>query len=193
MAPKEGIIPPGGHHFVESDGHRIEGSSFKEVAEGMIRYRLANKLPLGQPMDELNQYVCGNWPHFCAQPAPEITGQVSSEPAFTVAVMHWLSRLWDRQSLVPTPLVSDTEAQRRAAICRECPRQQDWADYGCGSCVDNIRRRSYVFRAGRETSKVTGCSILKQENQSAVFAAQATLPEPTQEQAAQLPNNCWRK
>jgi len=102
--------------------------------------------------------------------------------------------MWQRQALSPTPLVSDTEAQRRACICAECPFQKDWADYGCGSCVDGVRQRSYVFRAGREvTPKVTGCSILKQDNTSAIFAAKSSLPEATIEQREKLPRNCWRK
>jgi hypothetical protein len=193
MIPKEGIIPPGGHHFIEN-GQRLDGDSFKGVAEQLLRYRIANKIPVGQPLNEVNEYVCSNWPHFCLQQAPEVQYRLSSEPTFTIAVLHWMTTLWQRQSLTPTPLVSDTEAQRRAAICKECRFQKDWSDYGCGSCVEGVRQRSFVFRAGRETvSKVTGCGILKQENSAAVFAAIASLPEATAEEREKLPSNCWRK
>ena len=197
MTPKEGIIPPGGHHFIERVGetsHRIDGDSFRNVAERLLKFRVANKLPVGQPLDEVYAYVCSNWPHFCHVPSPEQQPRTTSEPSFTIGVLHWVTRLWQRQALTPAPLVSDTVAEQRAAICRACPHQRDWADYGCGSCVEGVRQRSFVFRAGREVgTKVTGCAILKQDNTSAIFASVSSLPEATPEERAKLPNHCWRK
>lgn len=197
MSPKEGIIPPGGHHFIEQVGgatHRIDGDSFRDVAEKLLKFRVANKIAVGQPMDEINEYVCKNWPHFCHMPSQEPNYRVSAEPSFTIAVLHWVTKLWQRQALTPTPLVPDAEAARRAAVCRECPMQRDWADYGCGACVEGVRKRSFVFRAGRDIGvKVTGCSVLKQDNTSAIFASHSSLPEVTAEENAKLPSNCWRK
>lgn len=198
MSPKANIVPPGGFHFVDrSNGeeHRIVGSSYQDVAEQVLRYRLANKLPVGQPLDEVFGYVCNNWPHFCSSASVPVPSPVSVKPSFTVGVMQWMARLWERQAASPRQLVSDTEAARRANICRGCPLQKDWADYGCASCVSSIRQKGYVFRAGRETGLkgVTGCRLLVQDNTTAVFADLASLPDVPVEVREQMPNNCWRK
>jgi hypothetical protein len=196
MTPKTGIIPPNGFHFVEKHGtveRKITGSSYTDVAEQLLRYRIANKIPVGQPMDEIVAYVCGTWPHFCTATAPQVHPK-TSEPAFTIAVMEWLKRLWERQAARPQTLAGDGEVARRAAVCHGCSFQKDWADYGCGSCVSSVRQQSYVFRAGRETpQKVTGCSILKQDNNAACFAPASSLPDATEAQRAALPSYCWRK
>lgn len=198
MTPNEGVVPPNGFHFNETHGAttiRIEGSSYDDVAEQLLKYRLANKLELGRPKEEVLSYVCTTWPHFCKEQLFQAP-TTSIKPSFTIAVLQWMQKVWQRQSIVPQMLVSDMEANRRAEICRDCPLQRDWADYGCGSCIDQVRRQSIVFRAGKEVSnasKVTGCSILEQENHSACWAHRDTLPEATQEQKDALPNRCWRK
>lgn len=172
---------------------RLDGQSYVEVAERLLKYRVANGLPLGKPLDEIHAYVCTKWPHFCNS-NPRIEAPTSSEPTFAVKVMQWLQILWRQQALIPTQHVSEAEANRRASVCAGCPRQQSWADYGCGSCVDSIRRQSLVFRAGKETyAKPTGCSILGQENQAACWGALSVLPDSTPEQRQLLPTRCWRK
>ncbi|NBW10607.1 MAG: hypothetical protein EBR82_21540 [Caulobacteraceae bacterium] len=198
MIPKQSVVPPSGHHFIDRSGgneHRIIGSSYQDVAEQILKYRLSNRLAIGNPLQELYEFVCGTWPHFCDTAQPEATYNVTSEPAFTVAVMNWMANAWSRQANTPNALVSDGEAQRRAEVCRGCPKQIDWADYGCGSCVASIRQKGYVFRAGRETGikNVTGCSVLKQDNSTAVFAHLDSLPDATPEQMEKLPTGCWRK
>jgi hypothetical protein len=196
MIPKSGIIPPGGFHFFEERNgtrHKIEGHSYADVAEQLLRFRIANKIAVGQPMDEVNSYVCETWPHFCHAAATPVMPR-TSEPTHTVGVLAWVRLLWERQALVPQPLENESTANRRAAICHGCQFQKDWADYGCGSCVDAVRKQSYVFRAGREVQpKVTGCSILKQENNAACFASKSSLPDMTPQQREALPNHCWRK
>lgn len=197
MIPKEGIIPPGGHHYIErhqGTETKIVGHSYQDVAEQLLKFRIANKIALGQPLDDVRGFVCTNWPHFCTDNQPMVATRTTSEPSFTVAVMQWMATLWDRQARVPKNLVGDAEAQRRAAICQGCPLQRDWADYGCGSCVASVRQKGYVYRAGRETGiKITGCAVLKQDNTTAVFAHPDALPEATEAQRASLPHQCWRK
>ena len=56
MTPNEGVVPPGGFHFNETHGNasiRIDGSSYDDVAEQLLKYRLANKLELGRPKEEV--------------------------------------------------------------------------------------------------------------------------------------------
>jgi hypothetical protein len=197
MIPKTGIIPPGGHHFIERHGtteRRIEGSSYDDVAEQLLRYRVANGIPLGQPRDEIVAYVCGTWPHFCAEQL-SVPPPVSSKPGYIAGVTMWLQELAQRQAMSPKPLVGDEEANRRAEICRGCPLQKTWEE-GCGSCRDSIRRQGFVFRAGKDVSnakKVLGCSVLFQENHAAAWAHKDVLPPVPEEDKARLPHNCWRR
>lgn len=199
MIPKTGVVPPNGYHFVVTNSgvdYTIQGDSYEHVAEKLLKYRVANQLPLGRPYEEVCEYVCSKWPHFCTDQTPIVAAPESTKPTFTIEVLHWVQLLWKRQALVPQPLVSDAEAQRRADVCRDCPRQQDWSDYGCGTCVDSVRRQSAVFRAGKEVfsaKKVTGCSVLGQENHAAAWAAVGSLPDMTPEQKQALPSQCWRR
>jgi len=199
VIPRTGVIPPNGYHFIERHGDVekiINGTSYENVAEQLLKYRVSNQLPLGRPYEEVCAYVCGTWPHFCTDQEPVGLVPESSKPTFTIEVLQWVQLLWKRQAHVPQPLVNDMEANRRAEICKDCPFQKDWSDYGCGTCVDSVRRQSLVFRAGKDvagTKKPMGCSILGQENHAAVWAAKGSLPDMTPEQKAQLPAPCWRR
>lgn len=197
MTPKTGVVPPGGHHFIEKHGdteRRIEGGSYDEVAERLLRYRVTNGLPLGQPKVEVEQYVCSNWPHFCSDRAP-VDSPVSSAPGFVAGVTMWLQQLNRRQASVPEGLVSEAEANRRAEICRGCPMQKSWHE-GCGLCIATVERQSLLFRADKKVSNakdIQGCSVLFQENHAAAWAHKDALPEVPAEQLAQLPSHCWRR
>lgn len=199
MIPKTGVIPPNGYHFIERHNgveRIINGTSYENVAEQLLKYRVSNSLPYGRPFEEVCEYVCSGWPHFCTDHAPASPSPEATKPTFTIEVLQWTQMLWKRQAHIPQPLVSDIEANRRAEICKGCPFQKDWADYGCGTCVDSVRRHSTVFRAGKEVAgakKPMGCSILGQENHAAVWAAKGSLPDMTPEQKNQLPTQCWRR
>lgn len=198
MTPNASVVPPNGHHFIEKNGDtevRIDGQSYVEVAEKLLKYRAANGYPLGEPLEEIYAYVCTTWPHFCNN-NPRIDPRTDGEAPLTIKMIGWLQDLWNRQALIPTPLVTSSEAQRRADICKACPKQQSWADYGCGTCVDTVARKSLVFRAGKEVigaKHLHGCSILGQENHTACWASKSVLPDTTPEQRQLLPAQCWRK
>ena len=44
--PIVGIIPPGGHHYMERDV-KITGSSYKNLLENVTNYRAENHISLG--------------------------------------------------------------------------------------------------------------------------------------------------
>jgi len=198
-SPKESIVPPGGHHFIEKrEGHadvRIEGGSYKEVAENLLRYRLANKFSPGDPLREVYAYVCGAWPHFCDEPVPLATkGPSGPAPAhLSYRVLQFLNQLWRLQAGAPRELANDMLARARAEVCARCPKQQSWTDGGCGSCISQAQQVGYVYRAGRSTgsdSVLLGCRVLGQDNKTAVWST--NLPDITPQQRAELPESCWR-
>lgn len=201
QTPKESVVPPGGHHFIEKrEGHpdqRIEGGSYKEVAERLLGYRLANGFPPGNPLGEVHAYVCGNWPHFCDEPVPlAVPDHNPKAPApahLSYRVLQFLNQLWRRQAGAPRELAGDMLARQRAEVCARCPRQRSWTDGGCGTCIEQAQRVGYVYRAGRNSGidkELLGCTILGQDNRTAVWSQ--NLPDITPEQRAELPPTCWR-
>lgn len=191
------MVPPGGFHFVEKhDGVevRIESHSVVAVAEALLRYRLNNGLPPGSPKDEVNQYICGNWPHFCREQDGHSLKEgkpQSFETHLSRRLSVWMTRLWNSG---PNNEVKQSEADRRAAICVACPQNVDFRPGGCGSCVEGVDNLSFVWLRSRKTSldeKLHGCKACAQNNRCAVQASR--LPALSAEEHARLDLACWRK
>jgi hypothetical protein len=194
QVPNSSLVPPSGHHFVDhSTGApiRIEGTSREDVAQKVLQHRLTNRRPPGNPLEEYDAYVCGTWPHFCRDTDPQpIPGISNARPHLSLRVSTWLAGFV--RSAARDVGVRQTEAERRAMICAECPRNLPY-ESGCGSCMDAIARLSFIWLHDRKTASdthVKACDITGQHNRCAVHAA--VLPELTAEQRAALPSNCWR-
>lgn len=192
---RQGCIPPGGHHFIDRSGPmetRIDGASPEDVATNVLKFRLQNNRPPGNPMQELIDYVCGTWPHFCHDTnPPQLYVPAVPEPLgrrSAAMIGQWFATVGD------DPGVSHEEAYRRAAICALCPANQACEQGGCGACAGQIQRLSFIYRHGRATpqdSALKCCDVLSTPLQAAVWSSK--LPAPTDEQRIQLPNNCWRQ
>lgn len=193
VTPKEGIIPPGGFHYEDkTQRFRVEGSSYQSVAEAVLRYRLENKLPVGNPLKDVLDYVCTNWPHFCSEHNPPINGG-NANPSLSSRVAVWMSSLYRAARTLASSFVASEEAARRAKICEACPFNKEWKT-GCGSCLQATVQLGYTFRAGRQTpnEKVLGaCDIIGQENATAVWVKGLIPIAP--DEYARLPAQCWRK
>jgi len=189
--PKEHIIPPGGFHFMQGT-HRIEGHSYQSLADAVLRYRMNNKLPIGNPLREVFDFVCDQHPHFCTAPQPLTVSATHTSLATQVA--EWISLVY-QNSLLRDPetlFVPPEEAARRAAICAECPMNVD-PRQGCGSCREAARQIGFTLRAGRSTpqdSALSACSVTGQDNSTAVWLAGP--PTLTPSAASELPGHCWR-
>jgi hypothetical protein len=191
--PKDSLIPPGGHH-IEIDGIKIEGSSYQEVAEKLLRYRLENSLPPGNPLGEVLDYTCNKWPHFCSDTSPVAP---ANRPATSMAtrVTGWMAALYRtlRGTNIDHSYVGQAEADRRAAVCLSCPFHVEWRR-GCSSCIEGTQRIGHTFRGGRQAaneSKLMSCSIIGHEAKTAVWVK--TPPPLTAEEHGALPEHCWRK
>jgi len=93
MTPKENIVPPGGFHYKDPAGYTVEGHSYQSVADNLMRYRVDNKLPVGNPLKDVFDYVCNNWPHFCTAHNPVLHGG-NGKPSLASRVSMWLSNLY---------------------------------------------------------------------------------------------------
>jgi len=191
--PKDSLIPPGGYHFV-AEGLRIEGNSYQDVAEKLLRYRLENSLPPGNPMAEVLNYICDTWPHFCSDTSPVTPVNTKPATSLTSRVTSWMAALYRtlRGTNIADSYVDQAEADRRALVCINCPFHTEWRR-GCSSCIEGTKRVGYTFRGGRQAaneSKLMSCSIIGHEAQTAVWVK--TPPPLTAEEQASLPSHCWR-
>lgn len=194
--PRTSVVPPGGYHFVDrSTGRevRIEGTSYDDVANQVLRFRLENGKDPGNPAAELIEYVCGTWPHFCSDDSPKppkIT--VPRTRHLSSRVAAWLAGFYAFAQADAG--VSSSESQRRAEICAQCPQNREYREGGCGSCIESVNRLFFVWRRDRAVpyeSRLGACLVTNQLNAAAVLAK--NLPPLSQEQLDRLPANCWRR
>jgi|694.fasta_scaffold03032_32 hypothetical protein len=188
--PIEGMIPPGSWHYFQSDV-KLTGDSLNDLYKVVEEHRANNSLPLGDVKGDVNNYICGNWPTFC-HGVDSVTINVGHWEAVTRSaellqdISTWANNLL--RSMEPYTLVQDQEAERRAAICAQCPNNAAWRS-GCGSCINAADRACAAVRQARETSnakKLGGCSLLRHDNRTAVFIDKEKLAS-----SGNLPTNCW--
>jgi hypothetical protein len=199
LFPKPSIVPPGGFHWIERHGGaeiRITGDSVQSVAANLEKYRLTNGIPLGNPVAEIANFICSQWPHFCNSNSSSLNEGQRLGPAATLAtrVAQWVTRLFNMGA---NNFVKDKEAQRRAEICAGCEMNADFRAGGCGSCVQGTDRLAFTWLTRRELSdsklwhSLKGCRATGAHLQASVFADKQ--PDPSPEEALQLSPQCWRR
>ena len=198
LTPTLSIVPPGGFHFVDTTGPvevRTDGYSYDDVAQKVLKNRLANGRPPGNPSQEVVDYVCGNWPQFCSESRvisdPDVGSTTGQYQGLASRCATWIAAFF--QTYRADPGVPLSVSQQRADTCCACPRNQEFRG-GCGSCVENINRLFFVWRRDRalpRESELGGCTVIGQHNGCAALAAR--LPDLSPEIQAALPSDCWRK
>ena len=195
LVPRSSPVPPGGYHYIERTGSvetRIDGGSFADVAEKLLRLRLGNSRPPGNPLQDVYDFVCSGWPHVCSDPRGEPQRPSSGPPAtISLRCAAWTGYYTTVNGADPG--VEKAEAERRAAICLSCPKNINYHG-GCPTCVQSINQQSFVFRRGRTTSADEGlgaCDVLGEHLRTSVWASR--LGRISGEQQGRVPDNCWRK
>jgi hypothetical protein len=197
LKPNSSQVPPAGFHFIQKSRlgeQRIEGSSYENVAEQVLRYRITNWLDLGDPLTEVFDYVCGQWPHFCGEPSEPVEPRAGAPVATQMSsrVLEWLARQADAR-VRENPFVPDTETQRRAEICLQCPNNVEWKSSGCGPCINRAQQLGNLLRGGTNPlyPALGACRVIGQDNAT---AARINNILPTDSVSnSQLPDRCWRK
>ena len=195
LVPKTSVVPPNGYHFIDRSGPSpvtIYGDSFEDVSMQVMKLRLANNRPVGNPQQELIDYVCLTWPHFCNEtnPAAPVPGG-NKIVNLSTRVAEWVAFLMTTN---PADVgVAPEEVARRASICADCQHNREFR-HGCGPCVASINRLYFVFRRDRKVpneDKLGGCYLTGQHNAAAVLCKNQTNVSAAIN--AELPTFCWRK
>lgn len=194
--PLDGVVPPGGFHYIDKttgSEQRIEGYSYQDVASNVLRFRLQNSRPPGEPLKDVYDYVCTQWPHFCRDTNPPPRQLDQGPEHISRRVATWMSGF--ALSSNHDSGVSQEEANRRAAICARCPKNEAYElGVSCQTCVGQVNQLSFIYRHGRTTpndKELQACDVCNQHNRTAVWSN--ALPVISEEQKRKLDNACWRK
>ncbi len=191
MHVNKGTCPPNGPHFEVAPGVRLAAATFDALYALITEYRTRHALPPGDPKKDVDDYICGRWPHFChpdrAEKAPPESPKIANR------VAEWASKLVREMPAGGYDLVDTREAARRAEICRACPFQESWR-LKCTPCnastdalLSTVRR---MKRTGIET--LGGCKICGIDLSTSFFLSESVM-RPTDELRGSLPQNCWIK
>lgn len=190
--PIDGLVPPGGWHYIQSDV-RLDGYSLDNLYNVVENYRAENHLPAGDVHGDVNSYICGNFPNNCHN-VDHVSVNVTSVDAPTRQtellqdITTWARNILTSQKQIK--MVGAELAEARALTCLACPKNVQYRS-GCHSCIVACDRLTASARQGRDTTstkKLKGCSVMRHDNRAAVFFDKSEFSVTDS-----VPQNCWLK
>lgn len=163
-SPQE--TPPGYWRFPRhpgvDDGQFIYGGDIVDLTKKVLEYRVNNGLQLGNPEEEIQDWLCRNTGAPCAPARPKsdvmpVKASGTAVARFLVAMASWLAS---------SGVVTQEEADRRAEICAGCRWNvpiDDQICFGCFSLTARIMQaignRTTKFTDALEFCGKCGCSL----------------------------------
>jgi len=181
--------PPGGAWsvLIEETGHTVRQAHISMFLSDGMRHASDNNLPWAGSgaRDYLLDLWCQQHPFArCAdKDKPERTFGIEDLKRFASSMGAWVSKVAKGESA----WVEQGEAERRAAICVQCPNNQDVA---CGWCSGSPLPVIANHLAGRHTSvddKLKSCSVCLCHLKAKVHMPLDTLDAS----GLDLPSFCW--
>lgn len=173
----------------------IRAGTHKELIERVFEFRLRNYIPTGDIEREISDWYCAQFPRFCHEDGDGIGPSAKQKAAAMLQrVAQWVSNLARKMPRGGYPLVTAAEADARATICAQCPKNGHWKS-GCGGCdaatlqlLQSVKQLKKTIRDGN----LAACEVGGWENSTAIWMPKEQLAL-SPEQIAQLPTPCWRK
>lgn len=195
-------VPYGGSYNLNLPDLGLVGSGtdFGMLMDRLAEYRRANGLPIGLGFEEeVEREVCKRHPDMCVEtdvrvPKPPNRLSIGDIASGTKNLLRF--------KLAGSPLVTQEEANRRAAICAKCPWNADFqmpCSGGCGSLKEMA-----VLAIGSQTTpydvNLKSCAICHCWNAVAVWLPLDLQCQTVNDEqklqfqfAAELPQtNCWK-
>lgn len=167
-----------------------EGSanSAEDLVKQVREFRITAGIELGDPFLDVCEYVKKVSPN-----NDRWKGRVKGAPRnreITPLIQHL--REWiDRTAANHPRFVLNEEARQRAIVCLKCPQNIRWHLSGCGDCNEEVHRRSYLLRQGKDVSpesdSMCACRLHRVHLASAIFLDQDFLPQ----RHTDAPTQCW--
>ncbi len=201
ILPKKGRVPPsdGVSHwrFPVAPGVILRGKGYDDLRDAIFEYRLRQNIPIGDIEADISRYYCELYPQFCHAERADTdptAPRISSEPMLN-RVSQWASLTAHKMPRGGWDLVTKAEAENRAAICAQCPKQDNGWKGGCGGCSSAtlaILQQLKKLKSTPKDGNLGACSIAGWANFTAVWLAGEPLGI-TEQQKSALPAACWRK
>lgn len=186
------LVPSGGFLYVEpASGMRFRTLSWNNLVAAVRDHRIANGYPLPPGWeDELETEVCKQYdPGTChyvdETPNAEVRSiHIADVKNFLLVAATWMTN--DHK------FVSQEEAERRAAICVDCPKNQEIA--GCTSCSNLVAAVTGLVggRATKHDPYLKGCAVCSCSNKAQVHLPLEVLQKGVTADM-EFPSHCWKK
>jgi hypothetical protein len=197
MLGMTGVVPPQiegepqGWRYPQTirDGSQwITGDDHDNLIQKVTSYRIDNSIPLGNPEEDVDAYICGRWKNYCASSPDRVPVAATKPRTFRERVTSWAANRYEHAGAIA--LVSQETADARAAICAECPFNSTWRT-GCAPCIEVTDRTLVMIRQARTAKPSTlGCMVAGQDNPTAVWLPKEHLKHSTK-YSADLYEKCW--
>lgn len=185
-----GVVPVDGWNYPQDypQGQSMrQGGDFEELVADVLRFRIDNNLPIGDPAADVADYTRQKSPQNDLRRKPGAGFQKS----FARPITPLVERMKDQMHLLSTKQVARVdidEADRRAKACIGCPQNIEWKST-CSSCNADIAYRGDLVRGRTQyqyDGQLRGCRLHALLLKTAVWQADG-LPE----RHAQAPVKCW--
>ncbi len=198
MRVNEGRCPPNGWHF-PIGSVTLEALTRSDLVKAITEYRMRSGQAAGDPVKDIDEYVCKKWPHFCIREYHDTMAPnhapVGPPPA---ATLNNRVSLWAALQVQKIPpgghhLVNQKVADERAAICLSCPRNHPWKS-GCGACNATAEHILMTVRKTNRTQyddRIFGCEVGGFDLRTMAWLP-ADMAKPDQNELPFLPKSCWR-
>jgi len=191
----DGVKPIGGGwrylQVFQGQTWRIPAEGSAKSAEDLVKqvtdFRVSAGIELGDPFHDVVEFI-----RKASPPNDRWKGRNKGEVVrreITPMIQHL--REWCDVTATKKPrFVLNEEASDRARVCLTCPQNIRWEVTGCGTCNDEIYRRSYLLRQARsvpEEDALCACRLHRVHLRSAVHLDRDFLPP----RHTDAPVACW--
>jgi hypothetical protein len=201
-----GVMMPGTWHYKE-DGRMIveEAESYVDLINKVAEYRGYCGLPLGDPQADVDNYICDTFPNMCGRSAAvrdvdavELSYGVPVIKSPRERVMQWASNRMEKAGEIE--FVDAEEADRRAAICNECPKKVQWnapidGCPGCQTYVEEAEAKLIKLRRNKSSTYVLNlyghsCAVAGHDLETACWLEEPALKH-RKNYLGKFPPKCW--
>jgi hypothetical protein len=194
-----GGIPYGGEFKLNLPdlGFVGSGTTFDMLMTNIRKWRFANGLANGLGLEEeVERELCKLYPAECV----ETDSRVPQRETLDVSAVIQGTKVMARHKLSGLPLVSQEEADRRAAVCVRCPSNMDFRKPCAGICgeLKDLVMSMVGHRTTPHGERLKSCQICACFISAAVWLPlDVQLADLTEEQKAQFQFasdtvGCWK-
>lgn len=188
IRPNQNLYPDGGYIFIEGDGTRFRGESWRDLIAKVKSYRERNKKPPGNPEDEVFSQYCVRMPSHCKDMRHVPVQSAGHSLTLNQRVIQSIANLMEWKRRAPIARVPDSEAAERAAICASCPRQKTLVQ-SCQQCLTTVKHGRKVILDGAPSQHqgLLACEALGEDLPITVHIEQPPVAQD------KVPAHCWRR